>query len=237
MFTLIATFTAAALASGDPGRTPETGLVEVSLGVGQETRLLTETGDSCEDDCDAWDYSVDAPIRLGLRPHELLGAWGEVSWHRDVVDAADYGARGYGLAGGIHLTAPSADIPMSANLRPALSATARYLYTNQSDDDSEHRRLLIEASGTLVAGTDRDNVIAWVGPVVTLVSLRDLYVAEEGTNLTLVPSRPAGALLGAELISDSLGPAWNSRSGRLLLGVEGRLIDAWGARAWLGIAY
>ena len=152
MFALLL-FIAPALASGNPGRTPETGLIDVQFGVGQDLRVLSETSETCSESCDAWSQDIGAELQVGLRPSESFGIWARGGYHQDTVDAADFSATGYGFAGGFHLTAPSSGHPLTANLRPALSTSARYIYTYS--DDGDHRRFLLEAAATLVAGTDK----------------------------------------------------------------------------------
>ncbi|MCK6519137.1 hypothetical protein L6R46_29245 [Myxococcota bacterium] len=215
---------------GDPTRSGQLLTVDL-MGHGDKHN---EAVAACEGDrCLSGSAARMGNLRVGLRPHEAVGAWVDLGYGKTTISGAGHKAFGPSVGGGLNLTWPT------TGPRPALVVRGGYDRSVAQGDDGARSTATgweLEVSALLAVGGPSHEVAAWVGPVVSALGARSVSVPADDVLLNLSPQIPVGLVAGAELFSIPLGPPWSTSGPRLMVGGEVRGIDAWGASVWVGVA-
>jgi hypothetical protein len=215
---------------GDPTRSGQLLTVDL-MGQGDQHN---ETVVDCEGErCLAGSATRAGHVRLGLHPHEAVGAWVDLGYGKTTLSGAGHKAFGPSVGGGINLTWPT------TGPRPALVVRGGYDRSVAEGDDGARSTATgweLEVSALVAVGGPSHEVAAWVGPVASVLGAQTVSVPADDVLLSLRPQIPVGLVAGAELFSIPLGPPWSPSSPRLMVGGEVRGIDAWGASVWIGVA-
>lgn len=225
---------AAALAApyGSPARSTADGAVAVQGLAATESRAL-QTG--CDGDrCASWGVARLAGGRVDLRAHDAVGVWAGGGYLVHDLSGTGHSGQGALVTAGL-----SAQWPRDG-LRPALLASAEGYRTTATGDSGSTRSTTqgraLRVAGLAVAGGSEGGASGWLGPTWTPIEEHQVQVVADDVEVALTAKRPVGAVVGGELTSDGLGPAWR-RSAHLVAGAEVQLVDSWGLAAWFGVTY
>ncbi|MCP4809443.1 MAG: hypothetical protein GY913_18695 [Proteobacteria bacterium] len=232
MLALFALGTAAATPLGSPARSSSDSAVAVQAVAGVQHRSL-QTG--CEGDrCATWESLNKAGLRADIRAHDAVGVWVSGAYATHSLSGTGHSGQGRQLGAGLSVQLPR------EGLRPAAMVAAQTYRTTASNSEGEARSTSggksLRAAGLAVVGGSEGGASGWLGPHVILLDHNDVAVLPDDVELSLRPSIPVGAVVGGELSSDALGPAWR-RSPHLVLGAEAQLIDVWALSTWIGVSY
>lgn len=219
---------------GNPGHDPSVGLVGLEGTFDAGGRIVEAEGCGGES-CAAVVRGVQAGLRASLHPASFVGAWGSVTAGSLRGDGFDHEGPGWSWAIGGHLTLPS-----RYWVRPALSVKADGSRGTDTDDagatQSTLRLFALDVSAQLAVGDAMDGASLWLGPAASVLRPGTAELPVDGVTLELVPRRPVGGVIGGQLVSDGVGAPWRGDT-RVTAGVEVRLVDAWTAGAWAGVAF
>jgi len=218
----------------DPARTPEAGFVEATLS-GERARHDLDVVDCTGDSCDVVEQYWGSSLRLGVRPHDVVGVWGQVTLRGEELEGTDHEGKLVGAAAGLHLT-----LPVASLFRPALSLQGEWHRSPVAGHDeaaSTDRGWHLEAALFGTWGDDAEGFVAYGGPAVRFLQNRELSFTSEDVAFDVKAWVPVGIVLGGEVVSDTLGLPWVERTPRLAVGIEGRALDAWSLEAWVSLRY
>ncbi len=231
---LLSSVPAYAAAWHDPARTPEAGFIEATLS-GERARHDLDVVDCTGDNCDVVQQYWGTNLRLGVRPHEIVGVWGQATLRGEELKGTDHEGGLVGAAAGLNVT-----LPLDSLFRPALALQGewhRSPVTGHDEAASTDKGFHLEAALFATWGDDAEGFVAYGGPAVRFLQNRELTFTQDEVSFDVEAWIPVGLVVGGEVVSDKLGLPWVERTPRLAVGLEGRALDAWSLEAWVALRY
>lgn len=228
----------AALASPTGPPLPDPDLTRIDLVVRADSDAWPLALADCDADsaCDAVRRDAARTLAGSVTLARGVAVYGEWGWTQPSVGEAGYSATGTRKAAGLRLGWPVAGMwGLAGNLRVEAEDAAG---TNGETEALRAGQL----SAMATWGDPLGGLVVWGGAQASVLwrqSLSPLGLNSDGeplVSLTLSPARPASAVFGAALWSDSLGAPWR-RGARITLGAEGWLGQSNGGSAWIGLGF
>ncbi len=226
---------ARAVTVGSPVADVHAGRVSVEAlgGVGQS--VLRAEGCEGTTGCLARWRPVTLGGRLSVTLLPGLGASAEYAWVGDQMRQARYRGSGTRLAGGAHASVGlGRGVGLGATVSWEQGATLATSDVTGPSDEAAWRQL--RAAPVLSFAPEGGLATWYVGPTWRFASEHTIRFASTGVTSLLVPEPAWGAVLGGELRSLPLGPAWLGRTDRLVAGAEARWEGGLAADAYVGVA-
>jgi hypothetical protein len=189
-----------------------TGGIGVSLGAATESARYMD--EACTvGQCAALGVSNTTEGNLEYRPVRFASLYLGLRHRSDTVKAASYRGAGWGWELGGKLGVPLQDT-LSLNVWASYHGGT----TRGEAGSWEHGGL--GAGAVLELGVLEDGVVGWFGLQVSFEGASTLNTLENTITISLLPSIPVDLTGGVLLVSDPIGPPWDTRS-RVGFGLSG----------------